>query len=257
MILTLLTLTIAEECGPLGANAKCPGTECCSQYGWCGLTAAYCGAGCLSAFGTCTGTTPPTTTPPTTPPTSTPPVSTNGRCGNGFATSCPSSQCCSQYSYCGATTAYCGTGCQSGFGTCTGLTPTTPPTTPSGEERCGPDFQNRICANNKCCSAQQYCGTANDYCGPNCRSAFGKCGVAYEERCGASNGNKKCSFGCCNASGYCGSSYCGAGCQSAFSLSSCTGTTPPATTWTKQTVPATKCKNNKHVAWTFDDVFTY
>ncbi|KAF2026994.1 hypothetical protein EK21DRAFT_32845, partial [Setomelanomma holmii] len=27
--------------------------NCCSQYGYCGKTTTYCGAGCNSAFGTC------------------------------------------------------------------------------------------------------------------------------------------------------------------------------------------------------------
>ena len=42
-----------ESCG--GANGyHCgPGNDglCCSQYGWCGSSAAYCGTGCQAAFG--------------------------------------------------------------------------------------------------------------------------------------------------------------------------------------------------------------
>ncbi|KAH7350321.1 hypothetical protein BKA66DRAFT_395309, partial [Pyrenochaeta sp. MPI-SDFR-AT-0127] len=48
-------------------------------------------------------------------------VSPNSRCGTGFGFTCQGSQwgnCCSQYSYCGKTNAYCGTGCQAGFGQC-------------------------------------------------------------------------------------------------------------------------------------------
>ena len=33
---------------------------------------------------------------------------------------CLSSNCCSQFGYCGTTPAYCGTGCQAGYGTCAG-----------------------------------------------------------------------------------------------------------------------------------------
>ena len=75
-----------------------------------------------------------------------------------------------------------------------------------------------MCSNNKCCSQYQYCGTANDYCGSGCKSPFGKCGAAYEERCGPSNGNRKCDFGCCSQYGYCGTSsaYCGVGCLSGY-----------------------------------------
>lgn len=35
-------------------GVTCQGSEfgnCCSQYGWCGSTAAYCGEGCQPAFG--------------------------------------------------------------------------------------------------------------------------------------------------------------------------------------------------------------
>jgi peptidoglycan/xylan/chitin deacetylase (PgdA/CDA1 family) len=39
-------------CG--GANAyTCPTGQCCSQWGWCGTTAEYCGAGCQRPFGVC------------------------------------------------------------------------------------------------------------------------------------------------------------------------------------------------------------
>ncbi|EMR72753.1 putative chitin deacetylase protein [Eutypa lata UCREL1] len=46
------------------------------------------------------------------------PISVEGDCGDGVAT-CEGSEfgsCCSQYGWCGATTAYCGEGCQPGFG---------------------------------------------------------------------------------------------------------------------------------------------
>lgn len=50
----------------------CPGSaKCCSQWGWCGSTAEYCGTGCQPGFGTCgsgsvTTTTARTTTTSTT-----------------------------------------------------------------------------------------------------------------------------------------------------------------------------------------------
>ncbi|KAK2609422.1 hypothetical protein N8I77_002919 [Diaporthe amygdali] len=49
-------------------------------------------------------------------------VSTDGNCGGTTAQTCQGStfgNCCSQYGYCGSTSVYCGTGCQSSFGTCT------------------------------------------------------------------------------------------------------------------------------------------
>ncbi|KAF2258416.1 hypothetical protein CC78DRAFT_595079, partial [Lojkania enalia] len=86
--------------------------NCCSQYGWCGSTSAFCSTGCNSAFGTCSDSPSPLLTSSI--------ITTNARCGTGFGFTYQSSQwgnCCSKYSYCGETDAYCGKGCQSGFGT--------------------------------------------------------------------------------------------------------------------------------------------
>lgn len=49
--------------------------------------------------------------------------STDGSCGSGTNFLCSATgvggTCCSQYGYCGDTTAHCGTGCQADYGTCT------------------------------------------------------------------------------------------------------------------------------------------
>ncbi|KAH6971552.1 hypothetical protein BKA56DRAFT_677651 [Ilyonectria sp. MPI-CAGE-AT-0026] len=53
--------------------------------------------------------------------TGSPPISTDGRCGTNFGTTCieePDATCCSSAGWCGSESAYCGTGCQSGYGTC-------------------------------------------------------------------------------------------------------------------------------------------
>ena len=86
----------------------------CSQYGYCGSTVGYCGAGCLSGWGTCnalSSSLKPTTMSTRIPSTSTTlstialptlKVTTNARCGVGFGSTCQGSQwgdCCSQYSY--------------------------------------------------------------------------------------------------------------------------------------------------------------
>jgi peptidoglycan/xylan/chitin deacetylase (PgdA/CDA1 family) len=63
------------SCGPPNGYT-CPGsTSCCSQWGWCGSSADYCGAGCQSGFGTCNGgggSTPSPTPSPTESPTESP-----------------------------------------------------------------------------------------------------------------------------------------------------------------------------------------
>ncbi|KAI1081878.1 carbohydrate-binding module family 18 protein [Whalleya microplaca] len=56
--------------------------------------------------------------PATASPSPTARLSTDGQCGTGFGTTCGSPYCCSQWSWCGSTSAHCGTGCQKGFGKC-------------------------------------------------------------------------------------------------------------------------------------------
>ena len=51
-------LGVLLQCGISGGLAVCTSTAggpCCSQYGWCGSTPDYCGAGCQAAYGSCTG----------------------------------------------------------------------------------------------------------------------------------------------------------------------------------------------------------
>lgn len=102
---------------------------CCSQYGYCGSTDAYCGQGCQIAYGlSCNGVSTTTTTSPTTTATttttaptstSTLPVSTDGRCGPNVQKQCPSGQCCSPEGWCGTTTDYCAApDCLWGYGKC-------------------------------------------------------------------------------------------------------------------------------------------
>ncbi|ORX42771.1 hypothetical protein BCR36DRAFT_264070, partial [Piromyces finnis] len=94
------------KCGRKGSvDYICPNSQCCSQKGYCGTTSAYCGVGCQSEFGKCN---------------SVKVTSTDYTCGrkNNVDYICPNSQCCSKYGYCGTTSDYCGTGCQSGFGKC-------------------------------------------------------------------------------------------------------------------------------------------
>lgn len=51
VILQLLQLSAAEQCGTQAGGALCPNNLCCSQYGWCGSTSDYCGNGCQSQCG--------------------------------------------------------------------------------------------------------------------------------------------------------------------------------------------------------------
>ncbi|KAH0904808.1 hypothetical protein HID58_044311 [Brassica napus] len=63
-----------EQCGRQAGGALCPNNLCCSEYGWCGSTEAYCALpGCQSQ---CTPSGPPPPPPP--PPGPPPPDPTGG-----------------------------------------------------------------------------------------------------------------------------------------------------------------------------------
>ncbi|ORY28555.1 glycoside hydrolase/deacetylase, partial [Neocallimastix californiae] len=121
-------------------------------------------------------------------------------CGPGYG-SCEKGKCCSKYGYCGTSDSYCGSGCQSEFGTCHGSNSTkktsntksskkssTKKTTTtittittigslptSANGKCGKAYG--VCPSGKCCSKYGYCGTSNDHCKVDrgCKSEFGIC----------------------------------------------------------------------------------
>lgn len=141
---TTTTTSTASTSQPASTNGRCGssyggqtckyeplGATCCSPAGWCGSTTDHCGTGCQSQYGTCgtssssvkvSSSSSSTTTKATSTTSANVPISTNGRCGTNFGgTSCikePGATCCSQAGWCGSTTGHCGTGCQSGYGTC-------------------------------------------------------------------------------------------------------------------------------------------
>jgi len=103
------TTTKISTNGKCGKNdGVCPKGECCSKYGWCGHSTDHCSVkkGCQSAFGSCNNDDSASTV-----------ISTNGKCGKEHGR-CPNGYCCSKYGWCGTSSAHCGSGCQSEFGTC-------------------------------------------------------------------------------------------------------------------------------------------
>eukprot|EP00834_Sanchytrium_tribonematis_P003172 NODE_115_length_18417_cov_0.666012.p4 type:complete len:399 gc:universal NODE_115_length_18417_cov_0.666012:7108-5912(-) len=102
--------------GICGSNGKtCPSNNCCSQYGFCGSTAAHCAAGCQSAFSN------PSTLCATSNTASN--ISTDGQCGSNGKV-CGGSTCCSKFGFCGTASSdgtkdHCGPGCQTKFSTST------------------------------------------------------------------------------------------------------------------------------------------
>ncbi|PNH67393.1 hypothetical protein VD0001_g7828 [Verticillium dahliae] len=107
-----LKISPDQTCGGGAAGFTCQGSKygnCCSFYGFCGSSPAYCGTGCNTGYGTCTQL--PAGLSDTT----------NGLCGTRFNASCKNygnKNCCSQSGFCGSSAAHCGVGCQNAFGIC-------------------------------------------------------------------------------------------------------------------------------------------
>ncbi|KAI5456852.1 hypothetical protein BGZ63DRAFT_365704 [Mariannaea sp. PMI_226] len=107
-----VTISPNQLCGGT-TGYTCKGSafgNCCSFYGYCGKTDSYCGTGCNNNFGDCNSGSGSLSN------------TTNGLCGPTYKSTCAFyglKTCCSQFGYCGNTAAYCGTGCQKDYGTCT------------------------------------------------------------------------------------------------------------------------------------------
>ncbi|KAK1689653.1 hypothetical protein BDP55DRAFT_691740 [Colletotrichum godetiae] len=152
-----------QTCG--GSNAyTCPGSQCCSQYSWCGTTDAHCGTGCQSKFGKCTtgssnsggGST-----------STNGRVSSDGTCGGTAGYTCKGSSF--------GTYAHCLNSCQSKFGDCSSVT--NGGKTVSQDGACGGTGGNtcRGSTFGDCCSQWGYCGSSTDHCSTGCQSSFGTC----------------------------------------------------------------------------------
>ncbi|KAF1967693.1 hypothetical protein BU23DRAFT_442129, partial [Bimuria novae-zelandiae CBS 107.79] len=107
--------------------------------------------------------------------------------------------CCSKLGYCGSTSAFCGTGCQKGFGDCNSSVSSTliisivsnssvssaqassssavTNAKVSTDGSCGGanGFTCLGSAFGNCCSEYRWCGSADIYCGTGCNAAFGSC----------------------------------------------------------------------------------
>ena len=123
----------AARSNSCSATNPCGNGLCCSQWGYCGTSEAYCGDCCQS--GNCWGSPPtspvssPTPAPsksPTAPVTTTVATVTTTSTGAtnpvcqahsnqcSATNPCDDGLCCSQWGYCGTSEGYCGDCCQSG-----------------------------------------------------------------------------------------------------------------------------------------------
>jgi len=105
-LLSSKTVFADLKCGD--EYGQCPEGQCCSQWGYCGTTSAYCGVGCLPEFGICDEINEADIDSR---------VTVDGQCGHGHGI-CPEGQCCSSVGWCGLDERFCLDGCQSEFGVC-------------------------------------------------------------------------------------------------------------------------------------------
>jgi len=91
------------QCGV--ANGRCPTGQCCSQFGWCGTSSSHCGTGCQGTYSSSSSCPAPGAPIPNSP---------NGLCGPSRGR-CPTGQCCSQFGFCGTSSAHCDASCQSTY----------------------------------------------------------------------------------------------------------------------------------------------
>jgi len=97
---------------------------------------------------------------PVQKPVSTP--TSSGTCGNGNRGNgvCANGQCCSQWGWCGTTSAHC-----SGGAPPVSTPVAAPVPAPVSSGTCGGGNRgNGICSNGQCCSQWGWCGTTSDFC---------------------------------------------------------------------------------------------
>lgn len=108
------------------------------------------------------------------------PASKSARCGPQFKLTCQGSsfgKCCSNQNYCGSSIAYCGTGCQAGYGSCNNLPAPPSPIKISQDGSCG-GKKGLTCLGSmfgNCCRQYGFCGSSQGCCGAGCNAQFGKC----------------------------------------------------------------------------------
>jgi len=222
--------TDSRECGADVAKT-CPSGKCCSKYGYCGISEAFCSVkqGCQAKYGDCYEVVDTAAEVAS--------VDDSVECGPGIG-SCINGECCNSEGHCGISKEFCDVdnGCQEDYGVCNSQ---------SQVGECGEGFGR--CPNSEhCCSRVGFCGTSDAYCAMSqgCQPEYGLCiedrieedvyetdvaeettditsAHAIEPECGEGIGS--CPEGqCCSAEGICGSTYafCNLedGCQKEFGI---------------------------------------
>jgi len=197
-------------------RGKCVNPEdCCSEFGYCGVTEAHCGVGCQSEFGVCKET-------------NIKPSKITGRCGPEYGTCANSSQCCSKYGYCGTSKDHCGVGCQEKYGYCSPSAKTTTTTTTTATTTTTSVVKTSAATTNA--AKTSVSNTASDNASVivtgNTINTFASNEVEEipvsnaSGRCGPEFGKCPKSTHCCSKYNYCGTSidHCNDGCQPKYGI---------------------------------------
>jgi peptidoglycan/xylan/chitin deacetylase (PgdA/CDA1 family) len=160
-------------------DGSCINNECCSQYGWCGVSVDHCRQ-CNPLFSGPFGCGKSLVTTSSSP-TNTPVVklSTNGRCSE-IDGSCIGGQSCSEHGWCGTSSAHL-TNCNplfSGPSGC-GKSPIDNSIIYTPSQSCSVDTE---CGQGYCCGKDNMCGSTKDYC-PNSKYAIGNTGIDIVKSC--------------------------------------------------------------------------
>lgn len=173
------TIKLSTDGQCSGVHGSCINSECCSQYGWCGVSTDHC-TNCNPLFSGPFGCKPDITTTSSSP-TNTPVVklSTNGRCSE-IDGSCSGGQSCSEYGWCGSSIAHL-TNCNplfSGPSGC-GKSPVDTSLIYTPKQSCS---NNGECSGGYCCGSDNMCGSTKEYC-PNSKYANGNTGIDVIKTC--------------------------------------------------------------------------
>jgi len=183
-------LMISDDgrCGIINGR-QCPSGECCSTFGYCGVSYDFCIKYCDPRYGECKS--------------SNSLISTDGLCGITNGKKCPSGECCSTFGYCGVSDEFCSKYCDPKYGECKSSNSDV-----STDGLCGKE-NGKKCPPGECCSTFGFCGVNEEFCTKYCDPKYGECKnsiflVSTDGLCGIKNGKKCPHRECCSTFGYCG-----------------------------------------------------
>jgi len=177
--------------------------------------------------------------PPPLPPGCTSEHEVDHRCGPEYDDAvCDEGRCCSEHEWCGSSTDHCNANSYEEYsdGNCN----------PGGDDgdcvseqdtghRCGPNYDDAVCDEGRCCSQHEWCGDSADHCNDNSlvlhsdgNGCASDSACASEgdvgHRCGPDYDDANCGEGrCCSEHEWCGDStdHCNANSYAEYSDGNC------------------------------------